>query len=62
MGGLKDGDNFLIFYKTKVSIGHFVTITYFVKRIIYDHKALFAKRSWESEEFKHLNGFFSYFL
>ena len=31
-------------------------------RSIYDRKALFVKGSRKSKEFKHLNGFFSYFL
>ena len=42
---------------TGISISHLLLVW-----IIYDRKALFAKGSRKSEEFKHFNGFFSYFL
>ena len=31
------------------------------EKTLYDRKALFAKGSRKSDEFKHPNGFFSYF-
>ena len=56
--------NFLIADVTYVVSGTITTFSQVGLAVcsIYDRHALLAKGSGKSEEFKHFNGFFSYFL